>query len=72
MTLEDKENILLRKLIEVRDRESTKDFLDWRLENNSNKADIDAWKHGIKKFIATNRSLIIDGVLNIGKNQKYK
>lgn len=68
----DKENLLLKKLIEVRDRESTKEFLDWRLENNSNKTDVNAWKDGIKKFVATNRSLIIDGVLNIGKNGKCK
>jgi len=71
MTL-NKENLLVKKLIEVRDRESTKEFLDWRLENNSDKTDADAWKEGIKRFVATNRSLIIDEVLNIGKNGKCK
>jgi len=72
MVLEDKEESLFKKLIEVRDRESTKEFLDWRLKNNSNETDVDAWKEGIKKFVATNGALIIDGVLNIGKNGKYR
>lgn len=70
ISLQERKEQLKERLRTVRNRESTRIFLDWRLANNSNKTNIEQWKKGIGCFVENNGNVILDVVNNLGTNTK--